>query len=124
MELAALRTAPEPIADPRFEIIGVVADIANQGTREATAPEAYVPLSVEGFGGYVVFLRTVGKPEAVISELTTKVLSMDRTVTPQYTLSMEYSLDQSQYSRPRFFMILLAVFAALGLVLVSIGCIA
>jgi putative ABC transport system permease protein len=119
--LTALKTAPEPIANPWFEVVGVISDIDNEGTRDAVAPEAYLPLTIEGFGGYVVFLRTVGEPETVVSELTTKVLSMDRTVVPQYTWSMDYVLDLSQYSRPRFFMILLAVFAAIGLVLVSVG---
>jgi predicted permease len=119
--LTALKTAPEPIADPWFEIVGVISDIDNEGTRKAVAPEAYLPYSVAGFGGYAVFLRTVGKPETMVSELTTKILSMDRTVIPQYTSSMDHFLDQSEYSRPRFFMILLAVFAMIGLLLVSVG---
>jgi ABC-type antimicrobial peptide transport system permease subunit len=46
---------------------------------------------------------------------------MDRAVIPQYTWSMDYVLDLSQYSRPRFFTILLAVFATIGLLLVSVG---
>jgi len=120
--LTALKTAPEPIANPWFEIVGVVSDIDNEGTRDAVTPEAYLPYSVTGFGGYVVFLRTLDRPERMISGLTAKVLAMGgRMVVPQYTGSMDYFLDQSQYSRPRFFMILLAVIAAIGLLLASIG---
>jgi putative ABC transport system permease protein len=121
LQIAALKTATEPIANPWFEIVGVVSDIKNEGTRKDTSPEAYLPYTVEGFGGYIVFLRTVGKPEALVSELTTAILAKDGTVIPQYTWTMDRILDLTEYSRPRFFMILLAVFAAIGLTLVSVG---
>ncbi len=121
LQLTALKTAADPIANPWFEIVGVVSDIKNEGTRKDVLPEAYLPYTIEGFGGYVVFLRTVAKPEAMIPELTTAVLSMDKTVIPQYTWTMDRLLDLSEYSRPRFFMILLAVFAFIGLTLVSVG---
>jgi putative ABC transport system permease protein len=120
--LTALKTAPEPIANPWFDIVGVVSDIANEGTRNAVMPEAYLPYSATGFGGYVVFLRTLDRPEGMISDLTAKVVAMGgRMVIPQYTWSMDHVLDQSQYSRPRFFMILLAVIASIGLLLASVG---
>jgi ABC-type antimicrobial peptide transport system permease subunit len=84
-------------------------------------PEAYLPYTIEGFGGYRIFLRTVGKPEAMASQLTSTVLAMDSTVIPQYTWTLERHLELSAYSRPRFFAILLAVFAMIGLTLVSVG---
>jgi predicted permease len=121
LQLTALKTAAEPITNPWFEIVGVVSDIKNESTRKDVSPEAYLPYTIEDFGGYVVFLRTVGKPEALIPELTTAVLAMDRAVIPQYTWTMDRLLDLSEYSRPRFFMILLAVFAMIGLTLVSVG---
>ncbi len=120
--LSALKTAPEPIANPWFEIVGVISDIRNEGIRETVTPEAYFPYSVTGFGGYVVFLRTLHTPEDMTSDLTAKVLALSgRIVIPQYTGSMEHFLDRSQYSQPRFFMILLAVIATVGLILASVG---
>lgn len=120
--LTALKTAPEPIANPWFEIVGVVSDINNEGSLNAVMPEAYLPYTVTGFGGYVVFLRTLDRPEGMISDLTKKVLAMGgRAVIPQYTGSMDHFLDQSQYSRPRFFMVLLAVIAMIGFLLASVG---
>jgi predicted permease len=121
LELTALKTAAEPIANPRFEIVGVVSDIKNEGTRKEVFPEAYLPYTVEGFGGYVVFLRTVGNPEALVPALTTAVLTLDRSVIPQMTWTLDRLLELSEYSRPRFGMTLLAVFAAIGLTLVSVG---
>ena len=121
MQLTALKTAADPIANPWFEIVGVISDIKNEGTRKDVFPEVYLPYTIEGFGGYAVILRTVGKPEAMVPALTTAVLAIDRTVIPQYTWTMDFILDLTEYSRPRFFMILLAVFALIGLVLVSVG---
>jgi predicted permease len=121
LQLTALKTAPEPIANPWFEIVGVVSDIKNESTRKDVLPEAYLPYTVEGFGGYVVFLKTVGSPEAMTTNLTNAVLAMDRTVIPQVTWTMDRRLEQSEYSRPRFFTIVLGVFAAIGLTLVSVG---
>jgi predicted permease len=121
LQLTALKTAAEPIANPGFEIIGVVSDIKNEGTRKDVLPEAYLPYTVEGFGGYVVFLRTVGRPEALVSALTTTILTLDGAVIPQMTWTMDRLLELSEYSRPRFAMTLLAVFAAIGLTLVSVG---
>jgi putative ABC transport system permease protein len=121
LELLALKTAAEPIANPWFEIVGVVSDIKNEGARKEVSPAAYLPYTVEGFGGYAVLVRTAGKPEAMISVLTTTILTMDRSVIPQMTWTMDRLLDLSEYSRPRFFAILLAVFAFLGLTLVSVG---
>jgi putative ABC transport system permease protein len=121
--LKALRSAPEPIAEPWFEIVGVVSDVKNEGTaRKAVTPQAYLPYTVTGFGGYVLFVRTLNKPESMISDLTTKVLELGgRIVVPQYTGTMEHFLEQNQYSRPRFFMTLLALVATIGLLLASVG---
>jgi putative ABC transport system permease protein len=121
LQLTALKTAADPIANPWFEIVGVVSDIKNEGTQKNVWPEVYLPYTIEGFGGYRVFLRTAGKPEAMVPALTTTVLAMDRTVIPQYVWTMDRFLEIGEYSRPRFFMILLAVFAMIGLTLVSVG---
>lgn len=70
MQLTALKTAAGPIANPWFEVVGVVSDIKNEGTLKDVSPEVYLPYTIEGFGSYHVFLRTGGKPEGMIPELT------------------------------------------------------
>jgi putative ABC transport system permease protein len=49
------------------------------------------------------------------------LLTFDRNVVPQQTMTMETLLDLLEYSTPRFGLILLSVFAAIGLILVSVG---
>ncbi|MGA2581487.1 MAG: ABC transporter permease [Bryobacteraceae bacterium] len=119
--ISALKNAPEPIANPRFEVIGVVSDMKNQGMREGVAPEAFIPYSVAGYGQDVIFVHTAGDPAALTRSLTTEILRLDRSVIPQQTMTMDDILDIVQYARPRFGLVLFSVFAGIGLVLVTIG---
>jgi putative ABC transport system permease protein len=119
--ISALKNAPEPIANPRFEVIGVVSDMKNQEMREGVAPEAFIPYSVAGYGQDVIFMHTVGDPTALNRSLTTEILRLDRSVIPQQTMTMDDILDIGQYARPRFGLVLFSVFAGVGLVLVIIG---
>jgi putative ABC transport system permease protein len=121
LQLLALKTAPEPVPNPWFEIVGVVSDTKNEGVRAATAPQAYIPYTIAGYGAYSVFVRTIGDPNAFSKVLTREVLTLDRSVIPQGTLSMDDVLEQNEYAKPRFGLIIFAVFAAIGLMLVSVG---
>jgi putative ABC transport system permease protein len=119
--ISALKNAPEPVADPRFQVIGVVSDMKNQGIREGVAPEAFIPYSVAGYGEDQIFVHTVGDPAALNRSLTAEILQRDRSVIPQQTLSMDAILDIGQYAQPRFGLGLFSAFAGIGLVLVTIG---
>jgi len=119
--ISALKNAPEPIANPRFEVIGVVSDMKNQGIREAVAPEAFIPYSVAGYGQEVILVHTVGDPMALNRSLTSEILRLDSSVIPQQTMTLDNYLDIGQYAQPRFGLVLFSVFAGIGLVLVTIG---
>ena len=119
--ISALKNAPEPIANPRFEVIGVVSDMKNQGLREGVAPQGFISYSVAGYGQDVIFVHTVGDPAALNRSLTTEILRLDRSVIPQQTMTMDEILDIGQYARPRFGLALFSAFAGIGLVLVTIG---
>ena len=119
--ISALKRAPEPIANPRFEVIGVVSDMKNQGLREGVAREAFIPYSVAGYGQEVIFLHTAGDPAALNRSLTNEILQLDSSVIPQQTMTMDEILNVGQYARPRFGLVLFSVFAGIGLVLVTIG---
>ncbi len=121
IELLGLQRAPEPIANPWFEIVGVSSDVKNHGVTEAVVPEAYGPVSVEGFGEYIVYLRAAGNPAALARTLEGELLKVDKSVRPQQTMSMEAALDQFEYAKPRFGLEIFSVFAGIGLVLVTVG---
>ena len=121
IELIALKSAPEPLASPWFEIAGVVSDVKNEGARRDVAPEAYIPYTVAGYGQYIIYVHTYGDPAAFGTALTKEILSLDRGVIPQQIETMDEILEVNQYARPRFALILFSVFAAIGLALVSVG---
>src|SRR5580658_657380 len=119
--ISALKNAPDPIADPRFEVIGVVSDMKNQGLREGVVPGAFIPYSVAGYGQDVIFVHTVGDPAALTRSVTSEVLRLDRSVIPQQIMTLDGILEIAQFARPRFGLVLFSVFAGIGLVLVTIG---
>jgi len=121
LDIEGLKDAPEPVVNPRFQIVGVVSDMKNDGVRRLAVPEAYVPYTLAGYGAYVVYLRTFGNPAALSTALEGQILALDRNVVPQETITLESALEVSIYARPRFGMMLFAVFAGIGLLLVSLG---
>ena len=113
LDIEALKNAPEPVVNPRFQIVGVVSDMKNDGVRRPAAPEAYVPYTLAGFGAYSVYVRTLGNPAALSTALERQVLLLDRSVVPQETTTLESALEVSTYARPRFGLILLSVLRGL-----------
>jgi putative ABC transport system permease protein len=121
IKLVGLETAPEPVADPWFEIVGVTSDIKNHGIRDAILPEVYAPFPFSSYGGYVVFLRTAVNPASITKAMDEQIWAVDRNIVPQQTSSLEDSLDLFEYAQPRFGLRLFTVFASIGLILVSVG---
>jgi len=111
----------EPIANPVFEIIGVVSDAKNQGIQDPPAPEAFIPYTVTGAFERTIMARTRGNPEALIDRVKREVWAVDRGVAITFTGSLSGYLTRFSYAAPRFSLVLLAVFATVGLVLVAIG---
>jgi ABC-type antimicrobial peptide transport system permease subunit len=72
-------------------------------------------------GEYLVYVRALGNPAALAKAMDGAVLKLDRSVRPNQTQTMEGLLDQFQYAKPRFALQIFAVFATVGLILVSVG---
>jgi putative ABC transport system permease protein len=121
IELTGLQTAPEPVANSWFEVVGVVSDMKNNGVRQGVLPEAFVPYTIAGYGGYNLYLRTANNPAALATALAGEVLRLDRSVIPNRTSTMDDMLDLNEYAQQRFGLILFSVFAGIGLILVSLG---
>jgi|SRR5579872_1745742 len=119
--ISALKGAQEPVANPQFEIVGVVSDMKNRGVREDVVPQAFVPNSVAASAGNVIFVHTLGDPADMSRNLTSEILRLDRNVIPERTMTMDEVLDIGHYARPRFGLGLFSIFAGIGLALVTIG---
>jgi ABC-type antimicrobial peptide transport system permease subunit len=121
IKLMGLERAPTPVTDPWLEIVGVSSNMRNHGIRDDIIPEAYLPYSFSSYGGYQLFVRTAGTPTHFARAVESEILAIDRKVVPQRTRTMSEEIDLFQFAKPRFGLILFAVFAAIGLVLVSLG---
>ena len=116
-----LETMKPPVENPVFEIIGVVSDAKNQGIQEPTMPEAFIPYTVTGAFERGILARTQGDPAALIERVRREVWAVDRGVAITLTGTLNGYLAQFSYATPRFSVVLLGVFASVGLVLVAIG---
>ncbi len=112
---------PQSTKDQYFEIIGVVADAKNRGLQEGIEPEAYVPYSVTGAMERGILVRTGVDPMSMLMLVRREIWAVDRNVALTMTGTLEGYLQQFSYAGPKFGLILLGVFATVGLVLVGIG---
>jgi putative ABC transport system permease protein len=122
IKLSMLETVPDPpVKNPVFEIIGVVTDVKNQGIQEPPNPEVWVPYTVTGAFERGILVRTAKDPMAMLNTVRREIWAVDRNVALTLTGSLKDYLKSFSYSEPRFTLILLGVFAGVGLVLVAIG---
>ena len=121
IEVKELAKAPEPVKNPVFEIVGVVADAKNQGIRDPILPEVFVPYTIGGGFDATILVRTPQDPLLMLNTVQRQVWAVDRNVAITQTGRLQDLLKTWEYEVPRFSFILLATFAGLGLVLVAIG---
>jgi putative ABC transport system permease protein len=121
VRLAELTNFPDKVEDPWFEVIGVVKDAKNQGLEEAPLPEAWVPYTVTGSGERGVLVRTVNDPLLMLNAVRREIWATDRNVALTFTGSLEGFISQFSYAGPRFAFLMMAIFAVIGLVLVTLG---
>jgi putative ABC transport system permease protein len=119
--LKDLAKVPDPVANPVFEIIGIVGDAKNQGIQEPPLPEAFIPYTTTGAYERGLLVRTAREPLAILNAVRGEIWSVDRGVALTLTGTLQGYLKSFSYSGPRFTLIMLGVFAGIGLVLVAIG---
>ena len=112
---------PQSTKDQYFEIIGIVADAKNRGLQEAVAPEAYIPYNVTGAMERGILIRTAVEPLSMLMSVRREIWSVDRNVALTLTGTLEGYLQQFSYAGPQFGLVLLGIFATVGLILVAIG---
>ena len=107
---------------PWRQVVGIAADVRNNGLAESSDPEYYVPWKVEAEGyfrvGYLT-VKTPMTPEAAATWLRQETASLDATV-PVIIEKMSGRVGKLS-ERPRFNAILLSLFAGLGVILAAIG---
>ncbi|HYM10952.1 MAG TPA: ABC transporter permease, partial [Bryobacterales bacterium] len=122
IKIKLLETMPDsPVENPVFEIVGVIADARNQGIRDPPMPEMFIPYTVTGAFERGILVRTAGDPLPMLNSVRQEIWAVDRNVALTLTDSLNNYLKRFSYAEPRFSLILLGVFAGVGLLLVAIG---
>jgi putative ABC transport system permease protein len=122
IRIKELSTNPNGKVDnPVFEVIGVIADAKNRGVQDPPAPEMFIPYSVTGAFERGILVRTRDNPGALLNAVRREIWAVDRGVAITLTGTLNEYLARFSYAEPRFSLVLLGVFSAVGLVLVSIG---
>jgi putative ABC transport system permease protein len=122
IKLTALEAGLDsPVPNPVFEIVGVVADVKNQGIKEPPLPEVFVPYTVTGSFQRGILVRTSQNPLLLVNAARREIWAVDRSVALTLIGTLKDYLKRYSYAEPRFSLVLLGVFASVGLVLVAIG---
>ena len=122
VKLTSLETFPEgAVAAPIFDIVGVIADAKNSGIQDPPEPEVLIPYTITGAFERGILVRTAGEPAALLNSVRKEIWALDRGVALTNIGTLNEFLKQFSYAAPRFSLVLLSVFAGVGLVLVAIG---
>ncbi|HEV2380752.1 MAG TPA: ABC transporter permease [Terriglobia bacterium] len=117
----ALDQAPEAPHDAYFEIVGIVADTKKEDLQQPTMPEGFIPYTVASFGRRSLLVRTSGNPDPMLKSISRAVWAVDPDAALTRSGSIQTFLQDFVYAGPRFGLVVLGVFAAIGLLLVVIG---
>jgi putative ABC transport system permease protein len=108
------------VARPHFTIVGVVKDVRENGHRPAMRPGFYfTPAQSQSTVDYLV-VRTQGRPEDLVEPVRRIIANADPDQPVSAIRTMDDIVDQDVADRQQQ-MVLLASFAALALLLASIG---
>ena len=123
IRLKQLESLPDgdAVPDATFEIIGVISDVKSRGVIEPPRPEAFVPYTITGAFARAILVRTVDNAEGLTNSVRREVWAVDGGVAMTDVGTLNLYLKQFSYAEPRFSLVLLGTFAAVGLVLVAVG---
>jgi putative ABC transport system permease protein len=84
-------------------------------------PEAFIPYTMTGSFERGVLVRTTGDSAAMLNAVRREIWAADRNVALTLTGSLKDILKEYSYAEPRFSVVLLGIFAAVGMMLVALG---
>ena len=101
-------------------VVGVVGDMKDSGLDEANPPQIYMPFRQWPVSFMAVVMKTALPPTSLAEAARTQVLAVDPNL-PVSNVSTLDAIVAKSISQQRFYMLLLAIFASVALVLAAIG---
>jgi putative ABC transport system permease protein len=105
---------------PWREIVGVVGDVKDDGLGEAATMTVYEPYTQQAWSSMSLFLRSDSDPSHLASILRRQVMSVDKDQ-PVAEIATGEQLMSEAVAQPQLRTLLLSLFAALALLLASLG---
>jgi len=121
VRLASLDTLAGQARAPWFEIVGVVADVTNNGLQSPIEPEVWLPYSIPGSRAQVILVRTSQDPATMLNTVRQAVWATDSGVAVAYPGTLVDRIGERLYAGPRFGFVLMTIFGSIGLILVTVG---
>lgn len=115
-----LAAPPLSVESPTFQIVGVAADIRDTGPENPSEPGMYIPYTVVGYPWDSLLVRTAQAPGSLLNPVRRELGNLDNEL-PLEGEPLADILNRNWFSDPQFELILMSVFAGLGLALVLIG---
>jgi putative ABC transport system permease protein len=102
------------------EVIGILGDVKEAGLNEPDAPQIYLPYRQWPVSSMTVMLTTSVPPMSLADAVRSEVYAIDGNLPVSNVRTLDAILAKS-ISQQRFYMLLLAVFASVALVLAAVG---
>jgi len=111
----------EGIEKNPVQVIGVIADVRESNLEEVSSPEVYIPMTQNGDSeGATLVVRTRTAPDALSSAVLGTLRSLNPGQPATEFRPLQSLVDHSVSPR-RFFVLLVTIFAALGVFLAALG---
>jgi putative ABC transport system permease protein len=101
-------------------IVGIVGDVKQRDLATPTYPAVYAPFNNWAIEFFTVLVRTDGDPRAVQGQVRSVVREVDPEL-PIFELTTMTEAVSDSVAQPRFYMLLLGLFAAIALLLAALG---
>jgi predicted permease len=110
----------EGIGQKDTRVIGVISDVRESSLEDSSGPEVYVPATQGTPEGAELVVRTKLPPDVLASSVMSTLRSLNPGQPATEFRPIQQLVDRATSPR-RFFVLLVASFAALGLILASLG---
>jgi putative ABC transport system permease protein len=102
------------------EVVGIVGDVKEAGLDEPNPPQIYMPFRQWPVSFMSMVIKTATRPTALTDAVRSAVYGVDSNLPVSNLRTLDEIVARS-ISQPRFYMLLLTIFASVALVLAAIG---
>jgi predicted permease len=102
------------------DIVGVVGDVRQRGLTDKPTPHVYVAWEQWPLDEVTVVMRSRGDPALALQDARAAVMSLDRDLPIYDAFTLETMINRT-LGQPKFYVLLLSIFAALAVVLAVVG---